>query len=531
MNKRASGVLLHISSLPSEYGIGDFGPSAYRFADFLVHAGQSYWQVLPLNPPAPVRNNFSPYNSSSAFAGNTLFISPDLLYRYGFLNKSDMRARPIFPQTQVNYRAVAAYKEKLFNLAYERFEHSGLVRRSFSEGGKSWDYERFCDDNKSWLEDYAIFVALHRYFHNQSWINWPAELREHKKAALKAVKTQLSCEINREKFLQFVFFKQWRDLKHYCRKRNIRLIGDISFYVAFESSDVWASPELFKLTKRRKPRFVAGVPPDLFSRTGQLWNNPVYNWEALKKTGYRWWLTRFEHNLNLFDIVRLDHFRGFAAYWQVPARCKTALKGKWVAGPGENFFEKVFERFPVSAFFAEDLGRITPDVRELRDKFNLAGTKVLQSAFGKNYATSTHNPRNFIKNSVVYTGTHDTNTIRGWFDNEADAEQKKNLFDCLARPWARSRRPLGRAEGQRRSDRISAGEIHWALIQLALGSVSNTVIIPMQDILGLGEEARMNRPATIKGNWQWRLSNGRLNSRIANKLRRLTETSRRVLKS
>lgn len=525
MRKRAAGILLHISSLPSDYGIGDFGPCAYKFADFLARAGQSYWQALPLNPPAPVRDNFSPYNSSSAFAGNTLFISPQLLYRQGLLDKKDIRNSPAFlsgvapaksdPETHVNYRVVTAYKEKLFNIAYERFENNSR-------------YERFCAENKSWLDDFAVFIAVSRHFRpvrrsvsevgSRLWSKWPAELRDHKPSALKAVKIQLVDAVNREKFLQFVFFKQWRDLKEYCHKLGIKFIGDIPFYVAFESADVWSHPELFKLTRAKRPRFVAGVPPDLFSRTGQLWNNPVYDWNTLKKTGYRWWLTRFSHNLNLFDIVRLDHFRGFAAYWQIPVHSElvestgsgSAAGGKWVGGPGENFFEKVFSRFPVSAFFAEDLGRITPDVRALRDKFNLAGTKVLQSGFGENFATSTHNPRNLIKNSVLFTGTHDNNTIKAWFDNEADAEQKKRLFDCLG-------------------GRVSADKINWALLKLAFDSASDTVIIPMQDILGLGEEARMNRPATIKGNWQWRLTGGKLTSRIANKLKKLAETSGRIL--
>ncbi len=500
MRKRAAGILLHISSLPSDFGIGDFGPCAYRFADFLARAGQSYWQVLPLNPPAPVRNNFSPYNSSSAFAGNTLFISPQLLYKQGLLDKKDIRNKPAFPELRVNYRVVAAYKEKLFNLAYEHFKNNSKPVVSLVE-----PYERFCADNKFWLNDYAIFTAVCRSLHNRLWSKWPAELRDHKTSALKAVKTQLADAINREKFLQFVFFEQWRDLKEYCHKLGIALIGDIPFYVAYESADVWSHPEIFKLTRAKSPRFVAGVPPDMFSRTGQLWNNPVYDWSALEKTGYRWWLTRFEHNLNLFDIVRLDHFRGFAAYWQIPAGSRSAAGGKWVTGPGENFFEKVFSRFPVSAFFAEDLGRITPDVRALRDKFNLAGTKVLQSGFGKNFETSTHNPRNLIKNSVLFTGTHDNNTIKAWFNNEADAEQKKRLFDCLG-------------------NKVSAKKVNWALIKLAFGSASDTVIIPMQDILGLGKESRMNRPATIKGNWQWRLTGGKLTSQIAGKLKRLTET-------
>lgn len=494
MKKRASGVLLHISSLPSEYGIGDFGPQAYKFVDFLVRSGQSYWQILPLSPPVPVYKNYSPYNGASAFAGNTLFISPQLLYRQGLLNKNDIRNRPNFPETRVNYQSVSSCKNKLFDAAYEHFERHK----------KDSDYKRFCADNISWLEDYSIFVALHRHFRNQSWLKWPAQLRDRKKSALKSVKTQLAQSINREKFLQYIFFRQWQDLKNYCHGHNIRLIGDMPFYVAHESSDVWANPEIFKLTRERKPRFVAGVPPDFFSRTGQLWNNPVYNWNVLKKTGYQWWLARIRHNLNLFDIVRLDHFRGFAAYWQIPAGRKDAVKGRWTAGPKEDFLKKIFERFPSSAFIAEDLGRITPDVRELIEKFQLTTTRVLLFAFGRNSPMSPHCPRNYVKNSVVYTGTHDNNTIRGWFENEADAQQKKRLFDYIG-----GRTPIDR--------------IHWELIRLAMNSVSDTVIIPMQDILGLGEDARMNRPATIRNNWQWRLSGRALKPSIAENLRKLAE--------
>jgi 4-alpha-glucanotransferase len=496
VRKRAGGILLHISSLPCDFGIGDFGPAAYKCADFLASAGQSYWQVLPLNPPVSNENNFSPYNSSSAFAGNALFISPELLYRQGLLDKRDIQDKPSFPQSQVNYKAVAAYKEKLFNIAYERFEQNSK-------------YKKFCKENKSWLRDYAVFTAASRYFKNRLWSKWPVELRGRKQEAVKDVEIKLADAVNREKFLQFVFFEQWRDLKNYCYKLGIKLIGDIPFYVAFESADVWSHPRLFKLTRVKRPRFVAGVPPDLFSRTGQLWNNPVYNWDALKKTGYKWWLMRIKHNLTLFDIVRLDHFRGFAAYWQVPEASKNASKGKWVAGPGEKFFEKALARFPVSAFFVEDLGRITPDVHALRDKFKLAGTKVLIFGFGENSTVSSHNPRNFIKNCAAFTSTHDSNTVTGWFDNEADAGKKKRLFECLGK-------------------KVSASRINWALIKLAFDSVSNTVIIPVQDILGLGQEARMNRPATIKGNWQWRLGSGKLNSRIANKLRKLTKTSGRI---
>ena len=499
MKKKAAGVLLHISSLPSEYGIGDFGPQAYKFVDFLVQSTQTYWQILPLNPPAPVGESYSPYNGASAFAGNTLFISPQLLHRQGLLNKQDLRNAPVFSQTYVNYKLVGSFKNKLFDIAYENFER----RR------KPADYKRFCARSKYWLDDYAIFVALRRRFYNRSPVKWPAQLREHKKSALESVKIQLAQSINREKFLQYIFFKQWQDLKNYCHRHNIRVIGDIPFYVAYESSDVWANPEIFKLTKERKPRFVAGVPPDSFSRTGQLWNNPVYDWNVLKKTGYQWWLARIRHNLNLFDIVRLDHVRGFAAYWQIPAGRKDAVKGEWIAGPKEDFFKKILAHFPLSAFLAEDLGRITPDVRKLMEKFRLTCTRVLLFAFGKTSPASPHCPPNYVRNSVVYTGTHDNNTIRGWFESEADADQKKKLFDFLG-------------------GKVPVSRLHWQLIRLAMSSVCDTVIVPMQDILGLGESARMNRPATIKGNWQWRLSPTALKPSIAANLKKLTKTFGRI---
>jgi 4-alpha-glucanotransferase len=491
--KRASGILLHISSLPSKYGIGDFGPDAYRFTEFLVRTRQSYWQVLPLNPSAPVKNNYSPYYSSSAFAGNIFFISPELLYREGFLAGKDVRNRPSFSEARVSYRLVGSYKKKLFDKAYERFEHSTKVS----------DYERFCEENKSWLEDYATFVALHQHFNGRSWIKWPAELREHKRSALKPVKTKLAYVINREKFLQYVFFKQWRALKNYCNERDIKLIGDISFYVAYESSDVWANPGLFKLTKGRKPRFIAGVPPDLFSRNGQLWNSPVYDWRALGNTGYQWWLGRIRYTLNLFDIVRLDHFRGFVAYWQVPAGHKTAVKGKWVGGPKESFFNTLFKQISPSYFIAEDLGYITSDVRKLIEKFHLAGTKVLLFAFDKNPATNPHCPDNYVKNTVVYTGTHDSNTVKGWFKNEACSKQKRRLFDYTGH-------------------KVPAGQVHWEFIRLAMSSVSNTVIIPMQDVLGLGQQARMNKPSTVKDNWRWRLTPHQSNINCE-KLAKMTE--------
>ena len=492
--KRAGGVLLHITSLPSKYGIGDFGPQARRFADFLAAAKQSCWQVLPLNALSPVRNTYSPYNGLSAYAGNTLLISPEILYRRGLLTKNDIRDSPAFSESQVQYSRVISYKTKLLNAAYERF------RTSKNKQG----FERFCAKNRGWLEDFAVFAALRRRLRPALWCDWPAELRDREKNAVESARLCLWDVIEREKFSQYLFFEQWFSLKRYCGQRGISLIGDVPIYVAYDSADVWARPGLFRLTKTKRPYFVAGVPPDLFSRTGQLWGNPVYNWRAMKNAGYRWWLDRMKHNLTLFDAVRIDHFRGFFAYWQVPASHKTAAKGRWVKGPGDDFFDNLFRHFPASSIIAEDLGYITADVKKFIAKSALAGMKVLLFAFGGRTAGNPHCPYNHPVNSVVYTGTHDNNTARGWFEKEAGAEQKKRLFDYLGH-------------------KVSADNVSWEMVRLAAGSVAMLAVVPMQDILGLGAEARMNQPATIGGNWRWRLINGQITPKIAAKLAELTQ--------
>jgi 4-alpha-glucanotransferase len=463
-NRRGSGIQLHITSLPSKYGIGDFGPEAYKFADFLARAGQSYWQVLPLNQVSS-EDNYSPYSSLSAFAGNTLLISPELLYRKGLLTKKDISDIPVFAAAKVNFRKVYSYKTALLNRAFENFKIDST-------------YEKFCEKNKSWLDGYATFSAKSRK------------------------------DINREKFLQYIFCQQWFDLKKYCNQQRIKIIGDIPFYVAFDSADVWQNPDIFKLTKTKSPLFIAGVPPDYYSRTGQLWNNPVFNWKMLKKTDYRWWIWRIKHNLAMFDIVRLDHFRGFFAYWQIPANHKTAVNGRWVRGPGEDFLKKLFRYFPKSRFIAEDLGFISADVRNAVKKFNLTSTKVLLFAFGSGKSADFHNPRNYPQNSIVYASTHDSNTAIGWFKKEANAAQKGKLFDCIGKT-------------------VPVSQIPWELIQLAEKSISDTVIIQMQDILGLDERGRMNRPATVKGNWQWRLQKGKITKAMANKLKEITKLSGR----
>jgi 4-alpha-glucanotransferase len=491
MRKRASGVLLHITALPSKYEIGDFGPEAYRFADFLMRAKQRYWQVLPFCPISSEATG-NPYNGLSVFAGNTGFISPELLYQQGLLSKGQIQNMPDFP-ANVNYRLALSYKSKLLNYAFERFRSTP----------KKAAFRRFCDANKGWLEDYAIFIALRRHFWPSLWCDWPVEIRDRKKKALEAVKVQFRDAIEREKFCQYVFFSQWAELKRYCNRQGVRIIGDVPIYVAYNSADVWAHPEFFSLTGAKRPRFVSGVPPDKFSSTGQLWGNPVYNWKALGKKGYQWWIERIEHNLKFFDLVRIDHFRGFNAYWQVPAGSKTAAGGKWVRGPREAFFNELFKHVRRTSIIAEDLGYITDDVRKLISKFNLTSMKVLLFAFDGDSAKNLHWPRNHVKNAVVYTGTHDTNTVRGWLRKEAGASQKKRLFDCLGHT-------------------VSAGQVSWEMIKLAMSSIADITIVPMQDVLNLGEEARMNHPGTVVGNWSWQLERKQIKFSIVRRLARIT---------
>ena len=498
IDKRAAGVLLHIFSLPSKYGIGDLGPEAYRFADFLFQAKQSYWQMLPLTPPVP-HPPYSPYNSLSAFAGNTLLISPELLHSQNFLTRKDIGEKPDFSEVSVDYPSVISYKTKLLDVAFARFKAMP----------RSADFELFCLKNKNWLDAFAAFVALRQHFQRCSWPGWPAKFRDGKQDALDSIKAQLRDAIDKEKFLQYLFFKQWLSLKHYCNRRGIQIIGDIPFYVSYDSADVWAHPELFKLTSTKKPRAVAGVPPDYFSRTGQLWGNPVYDWKALRKTGYYWWIQRVRHSLTLFDVVRLDHFRAFAACWQVPAGSKTAKNGKWVKGPGEDFLNRLLKHFPSRCLIAEDLGSITEDVRAIIEKFQLHSMKVLQFAFDRDPAANPHCLCNHVRNCVVYTGTHDNNTVKGWFQKEIKPEQKKRLFDYLGR-------------------KVPVSQVSWYVIALANSSVADLAIIPMQDILGLGRHARMNRPATVKGNWCWRLRPGQIRAPIVRKLARLTRTHSRA---
>lgn len=497
MKRRGSGILLHITSLPSPYGIGDFGPSAYQFIDFLAQAGQSFWQILPLNPTSPGLGN-SPYSSYSAFAGNPLLISPERLVEKGLISKPEHY--PASEHERVDYEAVAAYKGRMLRTAYETYKQSRE---------RDHEFERFRKENSYWLDDYALFSALKEHFNGAMWGGWPRELRDRSETALREWREKLADRISMEHFFQYLVYKQWSSVKSYCNSKSIQVIGDMPIYVSYDSSDVWANPHLFKLDDEKRPTFVAGVPPDYFSATGQLWGNPVYKWDVLKETHYAWWIRRVEHNLKLFDTVRLDHFRGFVAYWEVPAGQETAINGRWVEAPARDFFNALFRKRPYPSIIAEDLGYITPDVREVINAFEFPTMKLLLFAFGGDLATSPYAPHNYVKNCVVYTGTHDNNTIRGWFRKETGPDDKRKLFEYLGR-------------------QVGEETIHWELIRLAMMSVADTAILPMQDILGLGEEARMNLPATTKGNWGWRLRPDQLNPALVTPLLQMTRIYGRV---
>ncbi len=497
LRQRASGILMHITSLPSRHGIGDFGPEAYRFADFLQAAGQNYWQLLPLNYTTAAE--YSPYKCLSAFAGYPLLISPDLLYRDGLLTKREVADPPAFPVERVDFGKVSSYKEKLLDAAFARF----------ADAPRPADYADFVEEHRAWLEPYACFVALRKRFRGQLWSDWPAAIRDGGSSSSLAANHQSTINnhqaMERERFCQYVFYKQYLRLKKYCNESGIQVIGDVPIYVAYDSADVWSHPDLFKLNRARKPRFVAGVPPDYFSATGQLWGNPVYDWRHLEETGFAWWMQRLKHNLLLFDFVRIDHFRGLVAYWEVPASRPNAMRGKWVKVPHDAFFRELFRQIPFAAIFVEDLGYITADVREVVARYNFPRMSVLQFAFGGDPARNPHLPHNYAENSIVYTGTHDNNTTRGWFEKNLKADDRKRLFDYLG-------------------CRFAAGDIAWEMMRTALRSVAKIAILPMQDVLNLGAEARMNLPAGKDGNWQWRMRPGRTDARLAERLRKLTWT-------
>jgi 4-alpha-glucanotransferase len=494
---RASGVLLHVTSLPSTWGIGDMGPAAFAWVDRLQEAGQSWWQMLPLGPTG---YGGSPYQSLSSFAGNELLISPDSLVEDGLLRASDC-GRPVFSARAVDYDLVIPYKQRILEAAWTTFK--GEVRPDLKLA-----FEQFRHAQAHWLDEYALFRVLKTAHNDAHYLEWPPDLVQRVPAALARARRDLADQIDGVCFTQFLWFRQWQHLKEHAHAKGVRLIGDLPFYVAPDSCDVWASPELFLLDDQRRPRVVGGVPPDYFSADGQLWGNPVYDWEALGRTGYRWYIDRLGALLGRVDVIRLDHFRGFAGTWHVPAGAPTAQTGEWVPVPGVEFFTAVRRQLGVLPVIAEDLGLITPDVRALRDQFDIPGTRVLQFAFDGE-SDNPYLPHNYVSNTVVYTGTHDNDTTRGWFEKLTATERKT------------VREYLKRFVGRRR-------QIAPALTCLAWSSVAALAMAPVQDVLNLGSEARMNVPGRAEGNWRWRCSARMLSAPAFEWLRDLTRTSNRL---
>jgi 4-alpha-glucanotransferase len=484
---------LHPTSLPGPFGIGDFGDEARAFVDFLVASGQSLWQVLPLG--ATGYGN-SPYQGLSAFAGNPLLISPRYLVADGLLTANDLLRSTGFPDERADYGAAQAFKGPLFHKACGNFEQGAAseLRSGFEE---------FCERSSFWLDDYALFSALKERHNGGEWIKWNRELANRQPGATESARAELREDIQRQKFCQFLFFRQWQALCNYCRARGVRLIGDIPIFVAHDSADIWSNRSYFKLDEDGAPTVVAGVPPDYFSETGQFWGNPLYDWDRLRADGFNWWIERMRFALELFDFVRIDHFRGFAACWEIPAGDRTAERGQWVSAPGRELFGALTEGLGNLPVIAENLGVITPDVESLRKEFGFPGMRVLQFAFG-NCSSNIHLPHNYPHDVVVYTGTHDNDTTVGWFRSLSDTKQEERDL-CLK---------YLNTDGK---------EIHWDFIRAALQSVADTAIIPLPDVLGLGSEARMNLPASESGNWLWRFRAGALDSRISARLNEMTE--------
>lgn len=491
---RTCGVLLHCTSLPSPYGIGDLGPAAYAWVDVLARALQTWWQVLPLGPTG---YGDSPYQCFSAFAGNPLLISPELLLADGLLQPGDLSGAD-FPPDRVEFERVIPYKSRLLSLAWERF-------RAGAGQGLVDAFEAFCQQHAAWLDEYALFMAIKQTQGGASWQSWPRPLRMREPQALAAARRELDGQARLNKFHQFLFFRQWQALRAYAHDRGVRLLGDMPIFVAIDSADVWAQPELFKLDAERRPRVVAGVPPDYFSATGQLWGNPLYEWEVHRHTGYAWWIARTKATLTLVDCIRLDHFRGFEAAWEVPAGNPTAEVGAWVRGPGAELFEACRAAVGSLPLVAEDLGVITPEVDALRQQLGLPGMRILQFAFG-GARECRFLPHRYERHTVVYTGTHDNTTTLGWYRG-LTAEEHRTFRRYVP----------GTGDGPA-----------WDLIRLAWSSVAECAIAPLQDILSLGPEARMNLPGQPRGNWRWRCPPHLLRETVLDKLAEITAAYERA---
>jgi 4-alpha-glucanotransferase len=496
---RSSGVLLHPTSLPGPHGIGDFGPAAYHFVEFLHSAGQKRWQVLPLNPTG---YGDSPFQCFSASAGNPLLISLELLVDQGVLSRNELGAVPLFPAESVDYGEVIRFKMPLLEKAAKNF-----LRGASAEDRRR--LEEFSTTNAAWLSDFALFMSVKKAHDLAAWTAWPFDIASRQPEAMLRWSERLASSIAVEKFFQFEFFQQWQELHSYARDRNIRIIGDIPIYVAHDSVDVWSNRQFFLLDERGIPLSVAGVPPDYFSATGQLWGNPIYNWPLLKQTGYNWWLERMRSALRLYDFIRIDHFRGFEAYWEVFGN-ETAARGQWVKGPGSELFSVLHDALGDLPIIAENLGVITPEVEAIRHKFGFPGMAILQFAFGNDPQAPTFKPHNYVRDLVAYTGTHDNDTVAGWWASTGSGDSTRTPED-VAKEHAYARAYLG----------FKDTPINWALIHGIMSSVADTVMIPMQDVLGLGSQARMNLPGTSSGNWKWRMTPGAGSSEIASRLREM----------
>ena len=497
--QRSSGILLHPTSLPGGFGVGDLGPEAYKFIDFLVSAGQSLWQVLPLGPTG---YGDSPYACYSAFAGNTLLISPEVLVDEGLLSAADLTETS--NSQRVDFGEAHKVKEQILRRAYQNYTRT-------TDTNLRSAFETFAQREARWLEDYALFRALKDAHGGVAWNEWETPLVRRTPAALESKREELREEVEAQMFYQFLFFRQWFALKSYCNDHDLKVVGDLPIFVAQDSADVWTNPQQFKLDKDGKPLVVAGVPPDYFSSTGQLWGNPLYDWETMLGDGFKWWIERVRATFTVVDIARVDHFRGFAACWEIPGGDTTAERGQWVEAPGRELFTAIRKTLGELPIIAEDLGVITPDVVALRDDFGFPGMRILQFGFGSD-SKNIDLPHNYIPNVVAYTGTHDNDTTVGWFRSVA-GEGSTRTAEQIERERRFGLKYLN-TKGE---------EIHWDFIRAVLASVANTAIVPLQDLLGLGTEARMNLPNSTDGNWSWRYDSGVLKNALATRLKELTK--------
>ncbi|MCD5415068.1 MAG: 4-alpha-glucanotransferase [Clostridiales bacterium] len=488
--ERSSGLLLHPTSLPSKYGVGDLGEEAYKFIDFLKNTKQKIWQILPLNPPG---YGESPYQCFSAFAGNVLLISIDRLMQSGLLTEEEILVVPDFSEIEVEFSKVKRFKDELFIKAFSRFDSSRESER----------YSKFKEENKYWLDDFCFYMAIKEYFDYRAWNYWDKDIAFRNEDAIKKYRSKLTNEIKYQEFLQYIFYLQWNELKEYANKNDVKILGDLPIFVAYDSSDAWVYPELFQLKSDGNPNKVAGVPPDYFSETGQLWGNPHFNWERMQEDNFLWWRKRFENLLSQVDIIRIDHFRGFEAYWEIDASEKTAINGKWVKAPGYELFATIKESLGELPIIVENLGFITPEVENLKNEFEFPGMKIMQFSFDKK-TPKRERPDGYEKHCIAYTGTHDNDTLLGWYKKIIESNNK-NVLKILKKY-------------HKIEEKMLESEVCWRLFETLYKTNASIVVLPMQDILCLDNEGRMNYPSTIGGNWLWRYRESDLTNEIERKL-------------